>query len=116
MALKREFLSTNEVAELLGISSFTIRRYIQYRKLKAVKLEGGYRIRRTDLDRFLKAREIETEEELEEQERVNERRAAARRPTSSATSESTVRRSRRARVHPQSRPERSRVRKPAERE
>ena len=64
MALKREFLSTNEVAELLGITPFTIRRYIQLRKLKAVKLEGSYRVRQTDLERFLKAREVKTEEEL----------------------------------------------------
>ena len=64
MALKRELLTTNEVAELLGISPFTIRRYIQLRKLKAVKLEGSYRVRRADLKQFLKAREIETEEEL----------------------------------------------------
>ena len=64
MALNRELLSTNEVAELLGITPFTIRRYIQLRKLKAVKLEGSYRVRQTDLERFLKAREVETEEEL----------------------------------------------------
>ena len=50
MALKREFLTTNEVAEMLGISPFTIRRYIQLRKLKAVKLEGSYRVRRVDLE------------------------------------------------------------------
>ena len=68
MALKREFLTTSEVAELLGISPFTIRRYIQLRKLKAVKLEGSYRVRRADLQKFLKAREIETEEELAAEE------------------------------------------------
>ncbi len=49
---------------MLGISPFTIRRYIQLRKLKALKLEGSYRVRRSDLMQFLKAREIETEEEL----------------------------------------------------
>jgi excisionase family DNA binding protein len=64
LALKRELLNTNEVAELLGFTPFTIRRYIQLRKLKAVKLMGSYRVRRTDLEQFLKAREIETEEEL----------------------------------------------------
>jgi excisionase family DNA binding protein len=64
MAAKREFFTTTEVAQTLGISPFTIRRYIQLRKLKAIKLEGSYRIRRTDLERFLQAREIETEEEL----------------------------------------------------
>ncbi len=64
MPLKREFYSTNEVAQLLGISPFTIRRYIRLRKLKAVKLEGSYRVRQSELDKFLKARELETEEEL----------------------------------------------------
>jgi hypothetical protein len=33
-----------------------------------VKLEGSYRVRQTDLERFLKAREVETEEELAAQE------------------------------------------------
>lgn len=64
MATKREFFSTNEVAQTLGISPFTIRRYIRLRKLKAVKLEGGYRVRHADLEHFLKDRELETEEEL----------------------------------------------------
>ena len=64
MALKREFLTTNDVAEKLGISPFTVRRYIQLRKLRAVKLEGSYRVRQTALDDFLQAREMETEEEL----------------------------------------------------
>lgn len=65
MTAKREFFSTNEVAQILGISPFTIRRYIQLRKLKAVKLEGSYRVRRADLDAFIEARETETEEELD---------------------------------------------------
>lgn len=64
MAAKREFFSTNEVAQTLGISPFTIRRYIRLRKLKAVKLEGSYRVRHADLEHFLKDRELETEEEL----------------------------------------------------
>ena len=64
MAAKREFFSTNEVAQTLGISPFTIRRYIRLRKLKAVKLEGSYRVRQADLEHFLKDRELETEEEL----------------------------------------------------
>jgi excisionase family DNA binding protein len=61
---KREFLTTNEVAQILGISPFTVRRYIQTRKLKAVKLENSYRIRQSHLDDFIRAREIETEAEL----------------------------------------------------
>lgn len=65
MTTKREFLTTNEVAQILGISPFTVRRYIQTRKLKAVKLENSYRIRQSHLDDFIRAREIETEEELQ---------------------------------------------------
>ena len=64
MTTKREFYTTNEIAQILGLSPFTVRRYIQTRKLKAVKLEGSYRVRRSHLDDFLDAREIETEEEL----------------------------------------------------
>ncbi len=64
MTAKREFYTTNEIAQILGLSPFTVRRYIQSRKLKAVKLEGSYRVRRSHLDQFIQAREIETEEEL----------------------------------------------------
>ena len=85
MALKREFLSTNEVAELLGISPFTIRRYIQLRKLKALKLEGSYRVRRSDLKQFLKAREIETEEELAALEEADDQSDSARRAVATQT-------------------------------
>ncbi len=64
MTAKREFLTTNEVAQIIGISPFTVRRYIQTRKLKAVKLEGSYRVRQSHLEDFIHAREIDTEEEL----------------------------------------------------
>ncbi len=71
---------------MLGISPFTIRRYIQLRKLKAVKLEGSYRVRRADLRQFLKAREIETEEELEllEEEEANLKSDSSRRAAPAA--------------------------------
>ena len=77
MTAKREFFSTNEVAQILGISPFTIRRYIQLRKLKAVKLEGSYRVRHTDLDTFIEAREIETEEELAELDKLASEEASS---------------------------------------
>lgn len=51
-----EFYSTQDVADRLGVSIFTIRRYIQSGKLDAVKLEGGYRVSRTALDHFLAER------------------------------------------------------------
>ena len=76
MATKREFLTTNEVAQTLGISPFTIRRYIHLRKLKAVKLEGSYRVRRAALKEFLLAREMETEEELDAMDEEEEKRTA----------------------------------------
>lgn len=52
------YLSTQEVADRLGVSVFTIRRYIRTGKLKAVKLDGVYRLSREDLAEFLKSREI----------------------------------------------------------
>lgn len=63
MAVQREYLSPNEVAELLGVSPFTIRRYIKLGELKAVKLLGGFRVHRDDLQRFLKAHEVNSGEE-----------------------------------------------------
>jgi excisionase family DNA binding protein len=69
MAVQREYLSPNEIAEYLGISPFTIRRYIKLGELKAVKLLGSFRVHKNDLQAFLKAHEVNpAEEELEEQE------------------------------------------------
>lgn len=52
------YLTTQEVADRLGVSVFTIRRYIRAGQLRAIKLEGVYRIGREDMAEFLKAREI----------------------------------------------------------
>lgn len=52
------YMSTQEVADRLGVSVFTIRRYIRSGKLRAVKLEGSYRVSREEMTEFLKAREI----------------------------------------------------------
>lgn len=102
MALKREFLSTNEVAQVLGITPFTIRRYIQLRKLKAVKLMGSYRVRQTDLEQFLKAREIETEEELAAQA-VEKPMARAPKPHASRVEKSSATRPVKSKVKPKPR-------------
>ncbi len=65
VAVQREYLSPNEIAEVLGVSPFTIRRYIKMGELRAVKLLGGFRVHRDELQRFLKAHEVNpTEEEL----------------------------------------------------
>ncbi len=63
MPVQREYLSPNEIAELLGVSPFTIRRYIKLGELRAVKLLGGFRVHRDDLQRFLKAHEVNPAEE-----------------------------------------------------
>lgn len=55
-----EFYSTQDVADRLGVSIFTIRRYIQAGKLEAIKLDGGYRVSRTALDAFLSLRATPT--------------------------------------------------------
>lgn len=71
MAIQREYLSPNEIAEYLGVSPFTIRRYIKLGELKAVKLLGGFRVHRNDLQGFLKAHEVNpAEEELDSEEIV----------------------------------------------
>jgi excisionase family DNA binding protein len=53
-----EFYSPQEVADRLGVSVYTIRRYIRAGKLRAVKLEGAYRVGRDDLSAFLRDRRI----------------------------------------------------------
>jgi excisionase family DNA binding protein len=66
MAIQREYLSPNEIGEYLGISPFTIRRYIKLGELKAVKLLGSFRVHKNDLQAFLKAHEVNPAEEAVE--------------------------------------------------
>ena len=81
MTIQREYLSPNEIAEYLGVSPFTIRRYIKLGELKAVKLLGGFRVHRNDLQAFLKAHEVNPDEEvLEPDETVLEAGAVGRAP------------------------------------
>lgn len=53
-----DYYTTQEVADRLGVSVFTIRRYVRAGKMRGVRLEGAYRISREDLRSFLRAREI----------------------------------------------------------
>lgn len=46
-----------------GISPFTIRRYIKLGELKAVKLLGSFRVHKNDLQAFLKAHEVNPDDE-----------------------------------------------------
>lgn len=49
-----EFLTVEQVAELLKVHWQTILNYIKNGKLKAVRLGKGYRIEKYELDNFLK--------------------------------------------------------------
>jgi excisionase family DNA binding protein len=68
MAIQREYLSPNEIGEYLGISPFTIRRYIKLGELRAVKLLGSFRVHKNDLQAFLKEHEVNPAEEVLEVE------------------------------------------------
>jgi excisionase family DNA binding protein len=84
MPVQREYLSPNEIAELLGVSPFTIRRYIKLGELRAIKLLGGFRVHRDELQRFLKAHEVNpTEEELLPEEVATEKAEPASLPSPS---------------------------------
>jgi excisionase family DNA binding protein len=86
VAVQREYLSPNEIAELLGVSPFTIRRYIKLGELRAVKLLGGFRVHRDDLQHFLKAHEVNsTEEGLPPEETRVERAAPEPKPVEAAS-------------------------------
>jgi excisionase family DNA binding protein len=54
-----ELLGVGKVAEELGVHVDTVRKWIREKQLRAVKLgrRGGYRIRRSHLDEFLRKRE-----------------------------------------------------------
>jgi excisionase family DNA binding protein len=54
-----EWLTVDEVAQQLRVTDETVRRWIRRRQLPVLDLGGpraGYRIRRDDLDRFIKQR------------------------------------------------------------
>lgn len=52
-------LSMKQVAERLNISYSTLYyNYVRTRKIKAIKLDGIYRIRENDLEEFIKSREV----------------------------------------------------------
>lgn len=56
---KDELLDVEHVADELGVHVETIRKWIREKKLNAVSLgrRGGYRIRRSALEDFLRKRE-----------------------------------------------------------
>ena len=53
-----EFLSLQEAADHLGVSVYTVRRWIKEGKLRAFKPGKEYRIRESDFEEFLRDREV----------------------------------------------------------
>jgi excisionase family DNA binding protein len=56
--ISEEFLSPQEVGERLGASVYTVRRWIKAGDLPAFKPGKEYRVRQSDLEEFLRAREV----------------------------------------------------------
>jgi excisionase family DNA binding protein len=62
--LNDELLTVEQVAAELQLHPDTVRRYIREKKLRAVRLSStNMRIRRSELDRFLKERETNGEDD-----------------------------------------------------
>ena len=57
---QREWLTISQVADVLQVDPETVRRWVRTSQLKALNLGGrtrpDYRIRREDLDTFIRAR------------------------------------------------------------
>jgi excisionase family DNA binding protein len=53
-----EFLSPEEVGDRLGVSVYTVRRWVKTGQLRAFKPGKEYRIREADLEEFIQAREV----------------------------------------------------------
>jgi len=53
-----KLLTTEQVAELLQVHPFTVLKYIKSGKIKAIKLGRVWRMRESDVERFLEERSM----------------------------------------------------------
>lgn len=54
-----ELFTVSEVGKILKLKDQTILSYIKLGKLKAIKLDRGYRVVEDDLQRFIEAKKIQ---------------------------------------------------------
>jgi len=54
-------LTLKEVADILKVSTRTVRRYIKDGHIEAHRLEGSFRITQTELNRFIESRTVKGE-------------------------------------------------------
>lgn len=54
-----EWLSVEDIAHILKMDEETVRRWIRNRQLKAYKFGRNFRIRRSDLDKFIEDRSLD---------------------------------------------------------
>jgi len=54
--MEEEYLTTQDIANLLKVNPMTVRRWINARKLPAAFLGKEYRIAKSDLDKFIMTR------------------------------------------------------------
>lgn len=57
---KHDFLTAEEVAEMLKVNIMTIYRYIKAGKIKAFKLGKNFRIEKKEFDRFLSSIKVDS--------------------------------------------------------
>jgi excisionase family DNA binding protein len=59
----RKYMAAQDVADELGVDVQTVRRWIHAGRLRAFKPGKEYRIRETDLEKFLASREVQPQAE-----------------------------------------------------
>lgn len=52
---KTEYLTVDQIAEELGVAKTTVREWIQEKKLIAYKLGRNWKVKRTDLEKFIES-------------------------------------------------------------
>jgi excisionase family DNA binding protein len=63
--MKRQFFSTPELAELLGVFHTTIRRWIEGGQIKGFRIGRNYKVPREEVIRILESKGIPLPRELE---------------------------------------------------